>query len=183
MMCIRLSGNRNAQSTLFDAILFFVIILVASTVLYVYTAQLNESYALTTAEHDSRYVARLLSTVLGASIRETRYIDNAGNIVRLENETVLYLLAFDLSSRSDQSVSTQSLSEGVESAMNDLITNLTSEAYDYALVASYGDMQLFLSDAVTDMAHLPQSRFTSTSEYPIGPDFEDRMSVTLYVWR
>jgi hypothetical protein len=200
----RVSVNENGQSALFDAVIFLVIMIIASSIILIYSGQFSEDIELLERGDMQAYTRETAEVVLGASINSTWYEDIEGEIISKPpgDTSVLYLLLEELYLM-DDGVSKYNFVLGYEHDIKILIRNLVTPVYHFALSAHFTnhskgeDYFVFISDIVPDYESkeealndntdyresMPRSNLASThySLPMMGKDGE--VQITFSLWR
>ncbi|UCG70893.1 MAG: hypothetical protein JSV09_07825 [Thermoplasmata archaeon] len=200
----KILDNENGQSALFDAIIFLIIMIIASSLIYIYSGQFSKDVELTEREDMQSYNRETAEVVLGATLNSTWYEDIEGEIIKKPpgDTTVLYLLLEELYLM-DDGVPKYNFVLGYEQDIKILIINLVTPVHHFALSGHFTneskneDYNIFISDMVPDYESkeeaildntdygelMPRSNLASTHyTLPmIGKDGEAQ--ITFSLWR
>lgn len=162
-----------------DAIIFFVILLIASTVLYIGSA----NYLTQTTEQKSRkYTTAIIedvhNSVLGSSI------NGNGKVSYIDNGAVQTLSDFSVLDAIKKYVEFKALHYGLDEMEKGIKRGYelgVLEGYHYAVFIKVGErLELFFSDILEDEdAPLPSERFSSVKEVGTGIN----ITIVLYIWK
>ncbi|MBI5000251.1 MAG: hypothetical protein HZB92_01810 [Euryarchaeota archaeon] len=172
----------SGQSAIFDAVIFLVIMLVASSVLFMYSSGAAWQQDASTRAEESLHAQRALGALLRGDAGNWTY---AG----LDNATINTTgLSIEASLVQEMTM----LAGGVPSAhfigMNENISKLArallGDARDWALALSDGQNAslIVISDSIASLAELPAERAASSAVCPSLSGGGD-VTITLYVWR
>jgi len=184
---IKFKRDLQAQSTLIDALLFFVILILASTFLNLSGFRGIEEVVL--RKDDMGYASDTLETLLKCSVNMTNYTrDVNGTAVNVElvHRNVQELIVEDLMLRKNaENVDLNSVELGLERSIIYILDNLTSytftngsqvRAYHYRLNCEYGTEGFRILSGV-----LPQERYSSQRWiHMTGPG--EKAKITLLIW-
>ena len=172
--------NNKSQSALLGAFLLFLVLIIISSGIYTQCMKLMHAQELNTLEIDRKYTEQLTSTLLACTLPQISYRDNAGNDITLKNKTVLYLILFDLWCRHNRTANITSVERCLEKSTHETVDALISSEYRYALVASYTDISIIISNCVN--SELPQEHTTCIINTPMI-NMPGNVCVSLSVWR
>ena len=157
MMRARLKKNNKGIVALFDAIMFFMIMLVLSTAFLFFSALSVDNADAYIRKEMIIYTEEASTTLMGSTLPDVYYnttLQNGTDITILRdhgNTMVEYLLLEELDLL-DDGVSQSGFIDGYEGKINDLADTLISVRFHYAIHATYtngtsGDQHsIFLSD-------------------------------------
>ncbi|MDP6156197.1 MAG: hypothetical protein QGH39_06700 [Candidatus Thermoplasmatota archaeon] len=184
---LRLKRNLRAQSTLIDALLFFVILILASTFLNLSGIRGIEEVIL--RKDDMGYARDTLETLLKCSINMTnytRYSNGSTMNVELVHRNVQELIAEDLMLRHNAgNVDLNSVERGFERPIKYILDNLTSytftnhsqvRAYHYRLNCEYGNEGFQILSGIP-----PVERYSSQRRIHMT-DTGDIVNIILLIW-
>lgn len=203
-MSQRIIEDGKAQSALFDAVMFLIVMIIASSLIHIYSNQYSKDVELTDREDMMVYNRDTAEVVLGATLNSTWYIDINSEIVSKPpgDTTVLGLILEELYLM-DDGVPKQNFVLGYEHDIKVLMRNLITSNYHFALQGFYENVSkdegygVFISDMIpnyetkeevmldqTDYAQLmPRSNLASTQLIlpMIGKSGE--AVLTFFLWR
>ena len=187
-----LKNNRNAQMSMYDSILFFIIICIASGIL-IHSVQKPSDVEEIIADNTLiRYTEEAFAAIVESTCYRVSYEqyeedkNNPGEVkktrITLENRSVPYLLLFDVDARdrlralhnSDPTLFDEntvedaiySLEEGIEKHVNDLMDRMIGDQYYYILDVSYhGSDVLDLRDSRLRISFQPSEPTTSKGSF------------------
>lgn len=174
--------NNKGQSALLGAFLLFLVLIIISSGIYIQCMKLMHAQELNTLGIDRKYTEQLTSTLLACTIPEISYKDSAENNITLENKTVLYLILFDLWCRHNETANITSVERCLEKGILDAADALISSGYRYALISSYADTYIVISNPVSDPKNLPAEHTTCIINTPML-NMPGNVCVSLSVWR
>lgn len=174
-------GER-AQLAIYDAILFFILLSIASAILYMSAiSYVSHNAENTRLRYDLQTVNDIHDSVLLSIISETGYLDS-GERQASVNWTVLKNIEFYLEHRYvDPGGAKYDLSEMAADIAAKYELALLPGTH-YALYSEYKTVSLFLSDSasVSSTADIPINRVTAIRD---GFVFGERGEIYLYMWR
>lgn len=174
--------NNKGQSALLGAILLFLVLIIISSGIYVQSIKLMHAQELNTLEIDRKYTEQLTSTLLACTIPQISYKDIAENNITLENKTVLYLILFDLWCRHNGTANITSIERYLEKSIQYVTDAMICSDYCYALISSYADTYIVISNHVVDPENLPAEHTTCVINTPML-NMAGSVCVSLTVWR
>lgn len=151
----KIMDNQKGQSALFDAVIFLIVMIIASSLIYIYSGQFSKDVELMEREDMQSYNRETAEVVLGATINSTWYEDIKGDTISKPpgDTTVLYLLLEELYLM-DDGVSKYNFVLGYEHDIKTLIRNLVTPVYHFALSGYFKNEStseeyiVFISDVV-----------------------------------
>jgi hypothetical protein len=157
------------QSALFDAVIYLVIMIVASSLIAVYASQYLRDVELSENQDMMDYCRDTSEVIMGATLNSTWYEDINGDIVQKPpgDTTVLNLLLEELYLL-DDGVPEDNFALGFEKDITTLGRNLVTPNYHFALSATYNNMDteteftVFISDIVPDYETKEEARGDDT---------------------
>ena len=173
--------NKTAQLSLYDALLFFLIIVIASTVIFIASLTPTSIPETINVGENIRVADNTLNSILVSTINETSYIDNSdGSRIGIYDASVSEAIHHYLklkTSGGDYDLTNLSNSIGVNIELASL------EHYYYAFHVVYEKdpgSTLFYSNAVDKFEDLPEERVASSQVLMI----EEKMdaTITYFVW-
>jgi hypothetical protein len=199
-----MARDRKAQSSLFDALIFFVLMMIASSVIFVYSTMLSQSQDISEREEMRIYAENTRDVVMDATLNETWYEDINGEIIRKPpGDTTIRNLILEEMLLMNSGVPRENFMLGYEKDIKLILNKLMRSGYHYALCAiickdgeletcellisdmapDYGSKDEATSD-VTDYKQLiPRDNLIATQwNYPMM-DMEEEVQVTFYVWQ
>lgn len=147
-----------AQTMLANGIIFFVILLLCSSLILGSNLKIISTRKVT--DYRLKYAESAINILMGATIPKCWYIYNNQNIT-IDNKTVSYLILFDLWCRSNRTADITTLELGVEKEIEALADNLIT-CYSYALLATYRNVTMFVSGHTNSVSELPVEYVIST---------------------
>jgi len=178
--------GEGGQGALLDSILFLVIMLVASTLVYVYGAGAFHVEAAVRQGDDLRFASDALDSVLASSLAEASYKDIHGREIQLREKSVSELILSEFALRRDGVPASSFQGPGrIEESIEGQLGLLVAPQYHFALHANYLSGSLFLSDSIAGTAGLPHVRTAASTELSLlAPSgVNQAILVTLYLWR
>lgn len=183
-----LKKDEEGQASLFDAVMFFVIMLIASTLIFVFSNQAFQTQEVIGREDMMTYTEDTRAAILQSTLHETWYEDNNGTkIVKPPGSTNINDLLMEELALLDDGLSQENFKQGYESDIKNTLHNLVRTGYAYALQAIYtnessGDTyEIFISSE----ASIPDGDVT-TSQWssPMGSLGKPGNAVIkLSIWR
>jgi hypothetical protein len=175
----------------FDAVMFLVIMLVASALIFAYTLQAFNVGEVVSNEADFRYSQEAFDAALEVTVREASYVDLAGNTVTKRDRSVEDLLLDELRLLDDGVPASNFAGSGrYQSALLQEVSAVVDTArYHFALFATYpgagGTHSVVLSDAgITDPSGVPAVRFASqTTASMLSVGKAGDATFEFYLWR
>lgn len=193
-----------AQSALFDAVMFLIIMIIASSIITVFADQVSKNAALSDRDDMMRYARDTSEVVFGATLNSTWYEDEIGNIIFRPpgNAKVMNLVLEELYLL-DSGLPWENFALGYERDIRILIRNLVTSGYHFALMGSYTNSgknrryTVFISDIVPEYSskeeassdsmdyskEIPRNNLASVQykQPMIGIDGEAEL--TFFLWR
>lgn len=155
-----LKRNVDGQLSLYDALLYFMILLVATTSLFFYTLEMERSHGFLKSEDMANICEEARHSIMRSTIPETSYTDINGNTILRKNSSVESLIMEKFSL----------IDDGVErtniSYIQDIYAELNEffrDEYHWGLIAKYGGESISISNV---------------GEYPM--DSLEDMGVSIY---
>lgn len=183
----KIKRDLQAQSALIDALLFFVILILASTFLNLSGIRGIEEVVL--RKDDMGYARDTLETLLKCSVNMTnytRYANGSAVNVELVHRNIQELIVEDLMLRNNSAnVDLKSVEQGLERPIKDILDNLTSctllngsriRAYHYRLNCECGNDGFEILRGM-----LPQERYSSQTWMHM-PGAGEPAKITLLIW-
>ena len=173
----------SGQAAVFDAVVFLAIMLVASSVLFMYGSGAAWQQDASTRAEESLQAQRALDALLRSDAGNWTYA-GAGNSTLNATGLSIEALLVQEATMLDGGAPSQNFN-----FMNDNISNVTNalagEPRAWALALSVGNNQtiLVLSDSIGSLSELPAERAAAESSCPSLSGSVDVVSITLYVWR
>lgn len=180
--------DKKGQLGIFDAILFFIIIIIASSVLFIYS--LTSVQETGVRSRMLSYTDNTMTVLMRSTVNGTWYIDKSGNNISKPpgNTNIQYLLLEEFSLQ-DDGVPANNFTGGYEKNIKTIAENLIHPDYHYALHATYTNTTsgrvytVFISDSINDLSKLPDERFSSSVSIPMINDKSGEVQIALYIWR
>ncbi len=203
-MIPRITEDEKGQSTLFDAVMFLIVIIIASSLVQIYSTQYSKDVELLESEDMHAYNRETAEAVLGATLNSTWYETKDGHVItKPPGDTTILSLILEQLYLMDDGVPNENFVLGYEQDIKILIRNLVTLQYHYALQGFYKNetknegYNIFISDIVpnyvtkeeviqdqTDYsASMPRSNLASTrvTMPMIGKSGE--VIITFSIWR
>lgn len=154
-MNTKISEDEKAQSALFDAVIFLIVMVIASSLISIYSSQYSKDVELIEREDLQLYTRETAEVVLGATLNSTSYEDINGQIISKPpgDTTILSLLLEELYLL-DDGVPKVNFVLGYEQDIKTLIRNLVTTNHHFALQGFYKNesknegYNVFISDIV-----------------------------------
>lgn len=200
----RIIEDEKAQSALFDAVIFLIVMVIASSLISIYSSQYSKDVELIEREDLQTYNRETTEVVLGATLNSTWYEDINGQIISKPpgDTTVLSLLLEELCLL-DDGVPKENFVLGYEQDIKILIRNLVTSNHHFALQGFYKNestnegYRIFISDIVpnyetkeeaildqTDYSQLmPRSNLASTRLTLLMIGKSGDAEIAFYLWR
>jgi hypothetical protein len=149
--------DNKGQSALFDAILFLVIMIVASGIISVFADEASKSASLSQRDDMMGYARDTSEVVLAATLNSTWYEDENGDIISKPpgNTKVMNIILEELYLL-NSGVPSHNFALGYERDIRILIRNLVTSSYHFALVGTFTgsesgrENKIFISDIMPD---------------------------------
>ena len=180
-----LSRDNRAQSGLFDAVLFFLVLFTALSTMQ-FASQSNVQDVVD-RQYLSQFTIDTRATLLSCTINSSSYTTE-GALIVLEDKTVEELLVEDLYLRTYGQVDEQSLVNGIEAPIRAILINLTGPEYHFRLIATFpaagtqsgssASAQIVISDLDT----IADERWAATGVVMM-PDQHGAAEITLMLWQ
>ncbi|MDI6855955.1 MAG: hypothetical protein QMD21_04135 [Candidatus Thermoplasmatota archaeon] len=142
-------SNSKAQTMLANGIIFFVILLLCSSLIFTSALKIVTQKP---SNYRLKYAEQAINILISATIPKCWYIYNNENIT-IDNKSIGYLIIFDLWCRSNKTANITTLENGIEEPIKILADNLI--CYSYALLATYNSTALLISSYVNNLSELP----------------------------
>jgi len=176
--------RRGAQASFFDALLFFMILGIASAVLFVAVQEPSGIDKMHNDEAQIRYTEDAFSAVVQCTIYDVDYIDDYTERIELNNRTVPYLLLFDLLARQKGTADVSSLENGIEEHVNDLLEKTNDDKYHYIFEVRYNDTMVFdLRDGRISSSYQPEAFTTAEGSFGGFSGLAKDATFRLIIWR
>jgi hypothetical protein len=165
----KLKEDEGGQSALFDAVMFLIIMIVASSLITVYAAQHSKDVELKERQDMMEYARETAEVVLGATLSSTWYEDIQGRIIEKPpgDTTVLTLILEELYLL-DFGVPKENFALGYEKDIKTLTRNLVAGFYHFAIMGYYLNESanaaniIFISDIVPDYSTKTEAKMDNT---------------------
>ncbi len=179
-----IKDHRGAQASFFDALLFFMILGIASTVLIVAVQKPSGMEEMRDDEAQIRYTEDAFSTVVQCTIYNVDYMDSNSEIIELYNRTVPYLLLFDLLAREMGTADKKSLENGIEEHVNDLLKKTNDDKYYYIFEVIHNGSRIFdLRDSRIASTYQPETFTAADGNFGGFNGLVNDATFRLIVWR
>ena len=181
---VNIKDRRGAQASFFDAMLFFMILGIASTVLIVAVQKPSGIEEMHNDEAQIRYTEDAFSAVVQCTIYDVEYKEKDDGIIELHNSTVPYLLLFNLLARENGTAEISSLENGIEKHVNDLLEKTKDEKYYYIFEVRYNGNKVFdLRDHRISSSYQPETFTTADGKFGGFGGLAYDATFRLIVWR
>ena len=177
------SGRHGGQVALLDGMLFFTVVLVASSLLTSYSMAQFSAPTDRATSYRFRYIEITGSNLFGSTIKETYYFDINQNKVILDDYPICDLIVLDLAGR-EAGINPNSFAE-LESAIKLRTTDAISHDFHYAIQTKYNTKeQIYISDqpdsqqVFNDIA--PKFSYNLLKDLPF--DMPGTVIITLSIW-
>lgn len=196
--------DQKAQSALFDALMFFVLMMIASSLIFVYSTLLSQSQDISEREEMRIYGESTRDVIMDATLNETWYEDINGDIIRKPpGDTTIRNLILEEIYLMNSGVPRENFMLGYERDIRITLNKLIRSGYHYAMYAilckegelktceilfsdltpNYGSKEEALSDDTDYHELIPRDNLIATQwNYPMM-DIEGEVQVTFYIWR
>jgi hypothetical protein len=175
------------QSAMYDAIIFFILIMIASTVILVFSTYSARNSAITGISHDQEFVDVALLTLTRSTVNDSSYrLISDSNLTHLANWYISDLLVKDLILRGQNSVDTVTLHDGLEMKVKEIGNNLTIPQHRYILESSLENrtgQKTTINIRADGVSALPNDRLTANMRLEIASPYEATVSFRLYCWK
>jgi len=179
-----IKNSKGAQASFFDAMLFFMILGIASAVLIVAVQKPSGMEEIYDDEAQLRYTEAAFSAMVQCTIYDVDYTDNEGDIIELHNRTVPYLLLFDLLARQEKTADVSSFENGIEEHINDLLENSNDDKYYYIFEVIYNGSKVFdLRDSRLSSSYQPETFTTADGNFGGFIGLVNDATFRLIIWR
>jgi hypothetical protein len=130
--------DENAQASLFDAVMFFIVMMIASTLIFIFSNQAFQTQEVMSREDMMRYTDETREAILQSTVYETWYQDINGNIItRPPGSTNINDLLLEELALLDDGVPKEHFKDGFENNITNTMDKLVGTGYNYVLQASY----------------------------------------------
>jgi hypothetical protein len=169
-----LISDGKGQSALFDAVMFLVIMIIASSIISVFADQFSKDAALSQRDELMDYAMDTSEAVFGATLNSTWYEDEDGNIItRPPGDTKVMNLILEELYLIRAGIPPENLVLGYERDIQILIENLVTSSYHFAIMGTYTKYDLvikvFISDIVPNYSSMEQVRSDGTDYSQLVP--------------
>jgi hypothetical protein len=156
-MKYKLKEDDKGQAALFDAVIFLVIMIIAASLVSVFTSQYSKEMDLNARDDMMDYTQKTCNVVLGATLNSTYYEDVTGErIEKPPGDTKVMNLILEELYQLNFGISKESFVLGFNHDIKILIRNLVRTDYHFALQGTFSngstnkDYLVFISDIVPD---------------------------------
>lgn len=171
--------SRRGQSAVFDAMIFFIFILIASGILMLAIPRSAQPIEHINRESAQSTVHSFREALLASTINETSYQNSTGKCV-FRNYAIDKLLLEDLHARRNYNLPSSSFNL-LEGAVKQIADALIKECgYKYRLEAQIVDTNYEI--IISDYSNMPEGRFASMITMSM-PDGIGLGRFTLYIWK
>jgi len=172
-------SSRRAQSAVFDAMIFFIFILIASGILMVAIPRTAQPIEHVNRESAQATVQSFRVSILASTINETSFQNSSGKCI-FRNYAVDKLLLEDLLARKRYNLQSSAFNV-LEGAIKEIADALIKECgYKYRLEAQIIDTDYQI--IISDYSYLPEGRFASMITLSM-PDGVGLARFALYIWK
>jgi len=203
-----LGNDGKGQLSLYDAILFFIIICIASAIIITSVRSPSDVDDIKDDNTLTRYTEEAYAAIVKCTCYKVSYDqydldeDHPGEVekslVTLENKSVPYLLLFDVDARErvrmlneagdfDESTGEDAiyaLEEGIEKPVNELVNRMVGYEYFYILKVIYNGSEVFdLRDGRLSKSFQPSEFTTSEGNFGGFIDPYGNAIIRLSIWR
>ncbi len=176
--------DRRGQTSLYDAILFFVIITIASAILIVAVQRSSGVEEIKEDKAFVGYAGGAFTAISQSTMYHASYRESGGDEVHLYNRSVPFLLLFDVLARERGSADTTSLETGIERPVNELIDNLVDDRYLYVFQVNYnGTVMIHMKDSRVPSWFEPEDFMAEEGKFGLEPYLTNEATFRLMVWR
>lgn len=172
----RILSDDRGQSALFDAVMFLVIMIIASSIISIYANQYSKNTDLIARENMMSYARDTSETVLGATLNFTWYEDIEGNkIPKPPGNTKIMNLILEELYLLDWGLPSENFALGYERDISILIRNLVASGYHFALKGTYTNINrnkeyvVFISDLVPNYSSKEEAESDTTDYSQLVP--------------
>ncbi len=171
----RIISDNRGQSALFDAIMFLVIMIIASSIISVFAHQFSKNMALSDRDEMMDYARDTSEVVFGATLNSTLYEDENGNIItRPPGDTKIMNLVLEELYLIRPGLPSENFALGYEKDIKILIGKLVRSGYHFAITGKYQryDMviSVFISDIVPNYSTKEEARSDETDYFKLVPN-------------
>jgi len=131
---MKLNRDECGQLSLYDALIYFTILLVASTALFFYSFEMERDEDFTRTEEMSKITEETRLSIMRSTVPETTYVDKNGDEIQRENNNVESLIVEKLY-LIDKGIESDNISYGED--IERLVDDLLRGRYEWALTAVY----------------------------------------------
>ncbi len=166
----RFTEDEKAQASLFDALMFFTVMLIASMLIFIFSSQTLQTQEVISREDMMRYTEETREALLQSTVYETWYFDIHGNkIMKPSGSTNINELLLEELALLDDGLPRENFEDGYEQDIQRTMDRLVGAGYGYAIEASYTNesngitYDIFISrvDSIDDISN----RDVATSQW------------------
>lgn len=180
----RIRKDRRGQVTLYDAILFFIIITIASTMLIVAVTRSSGIEEIKEDKDIVDYTGGAFSAVTHSTMYRVSYRETGGDEVVLYNMSIPYLILFDLMARERGAADTGSLEDGVEDKIGEIIDRLVDDRYYFIFRVDYnGTTAMEFRDHRLPPKFEPEEFVNTEKKFGMAPYLSNDALMRLMIWR
>lgn len=175
--------SESGQAALFDALLFFVLMLLGATAALLPLSGIASVQDVEQAADMQEYAGEFSSVLFALTLNYTWYSNGNEKIVTNDNRAVLELLVEELVLL-ESGKSRDCFVNGTEEPIAALAMALVRPGIDFSIVASYGNSTITLSNQ--EEGAIPEKGDVAASVASIGMEpygLNGKASVGLYLWR
>ena len=180
--------NKKAQASIFDAVMFFIVMLIASTLIFVFSNQAFQTQEVVYREDMMGYAEETGVAIMQSTIYETWYDDINGNrIEKPPGSTNINDLLLEELALLDDGVPQKNFEEGYEKDIKTAVDKLIRSGYGYAMQAAYTNIssgithEIFISSGES----VPETDITTSqwSQPMVSTGKSGNAIIKLSVWR
>lgn len=168
----RLKMRRDGQSAVADAIIFLIIMLVASSIIISYSV--GKAKEISSESEENRLVEMLYTSSMKSTVYDCAYINKDGEKIDFSNKSVKEILMEDLAIRKSGSANMNSLSD-IEKKIKNIMDGLIPEGKYYYLECVSGNVRVVISNG---MPSDEKTAFSQEVRLPGG----DSANFIMYLW-
>lgn len=166
-----------AQLAVWDAILFFIVLMIASLVVLTYSRTMSHQYEVSNKQRLDKYAYDSFEALLKTTIDETTDGNTPPNT--LYNRTVLYLTLYELHRLYTGGAPGGDILNDIDTVTRDLVQS----EFSYAYYAEYDTENLLVSDTIALIDNLPDDRSSHSASYTMIDALPGDATITLHVWK
>ncbi len=200
----KITRDQRAQSSLFDALMFFVLMMIASSLIFIYSTLLSQNQDISEREEMRIYGENTRDVIMDATLNETWYEDINGDKIRKPpGDTTIRNLILEEMFLMNSGVPRENFMLGYEKDIKMTFDKLIRSGYHYAIHAvlskegELGTCELLISDLTPEYESKDEAFNDDTNYHELIPrdnliasqwsnplvDMEGEVQVTFYIWR